>query len=102
VAATRIQLIIASCSLLLTTAPLYAKEDVQRIIFDEQRIEGKIRRPQLVLITADQRPQFAPMIMQSLGKSGNITGAVNPEIIENSPYKKAFKFEGTKITNYVP
>jgi len=38
-----------------------AKSDIQKIIFEEQKIEGKIRRPQLVLIKADQRPTFPPM-----------------------------------------
>ena len=85
----------------MSGAAIAAKDNVHKIIFEDQKIEGKIRRPQLVLITADERPQFHPMIMQSLGKTSNITASVNEEIIEDSPYKKAFQFNDTKISNYV-
>jgi hypothetical protein len=65
-------------------------------------IEGKIRRPQLVLIKADQRPEFNPMVMQSLGKTKNIAGLVDQGILEETRYQGAFKFEGTRIVNIVP
>ncbi len=78
------------------------KAAVQKIIFEEQKIEGKIRRPQLVLIKADQRPSFPPMIMQSAGKNDNVASSVNPAILESQLYKGAFEFKGTAITNYVP
>ncbi|HUI91113.1 MAG TPA: hypothetical protein VLX68_02595 [Chitinivibrionales bacterium] len=78
------------------------KAAVQRIIIEEQKIEGKIRRPQLVLIKADQRPAFPPMIMQSAGKNENVGSFVDPSVIENSANQNAFKFQGTAITNYVP
>jgi hypothetical protein len=74
----------------------------QQIIFEEQKIEGKIRRPQLVLIKADQRPDFPPMIIQGFSKGGNILDFIDESIIENSPYQNAFQFNGNKIRNYVP
>ena len=79
-----------------------AKSGVQKIIFEEQKIEGKIRRPQLVLIKADQRPSFPPMVMQSYGKTENIAEFVDQFAIENLPNQNAFQFEGTKISNIVP
>jgi hypothetical protein len=79
-----------------------AKSDIQKIIFEEQKIEGKIRRPQMVLIKADQRPTFPPMIMQSYGKTENIAEFVDPFAIENLPNQNAFQFEGTRISNYIP
>jgi hypothetical protein len=79
-----------------------AQNDIKKLIFEERRIEGKIRRPQLVLIKAEQRPEFDPMVIQSLGKAGNITGAVDRTILEESPYDGAFQFRGKKIENYVP
>lgn len=90
--------------LILLTGFLYAgqEKDVKKLIFEEQRIEGKIRRPQLVLIKAEQRPEFQPMIMQSYGKIDNIVRSVNEEIIDASPYKEPFQFDETKIKNYVP
>lgn len=72
------------------------------MIFEEQKIEGKIRRPQLVLIQADQRPEFTPMVLQSLGKGGNITDQVDEKVLDNSTYNKPFQFEGTRIINLKP
>jgi hypothetical protein len=77
------------------------KAAVQKIIFEEQKIEGKIRRPQMVLIKADQRPSFPPMIMQSAGTNDNVATSVNPSILESRLYKGAFEFQGTAITNDV-
>jgi hypothetical protein len=77
------------------------KGAVKRIIFGEQKIEGKIRRPQLVLIKADQRPEFPPMVNQPLGKTRNIAALVDPSLIE-APHKGAFQFQGTKIINPAP
>jgi hypothetical protein len=75
---------------------------VKQLIFEEQKIEGKIRRPQLVLIKADQRPEFNPMVMQSLGKTKNVAGLVDDKLLEGTQNRGAFKFEGTKIVNIVP
>jgi hypothetical protein len=77
-------------------------KEVKKLIFDERRIEGKIRRPQLVLIKAEQRPEFEPMVLQSLGKTGNIVGSVEKKILEQSPYDGAFQFRDKNITNYTP
>lgn len=75
---------------------------VKKMVFEEKRIEGKIRRPQLVLIQAEQRPTFEPMILQSLGNKGDITGYVDRNIIENIPNQKHFVFEDKRIINIVP
>lgn len=77
------------------------KTVVKRIIFGEQKIVGKIRRPQLVLIKADQRPEFPPMVNQPLGKTRNIAALVDPSLIE-APQKGAFQFQGTRIINPAP
>jgi hypothetical protein len=78
------------------------KANVKQIIFEEQKIEGKIRRPQLVLIKADQRPDFNPMVMQTIGKTKNIASFVDQSILEKTPYNGVFQFDGTKIINFVP
>jgi hypothetical protein len=83
-------------------APASAKSGIQQIIFEEQKIEGKIRRPQLVLIKADQRPGFPPMVMQSYGKTENVVDFVDQSAIENLPNQNAFQFEGVKISNLIP
>lgn len=80
----------------------FTKSGTKRLVFEEQKIEGKIRRPQLVLIKADQRPEFSPMVMQSLGKTRDIATLVDQGLIEETPYKGAFQFKGTKISNIIP
>ena len=81
---------------------VYADDDVKTIVFDELQIEGKIRRPQLVLIKAEQRPNFTPMVMQSLDSDINVAVFSSSGALEKSPYNGVFKFEGEKISNYVP
>lgn len=92
--------------LAVMSAAAYAAQEsgaIERMIFEEQRIEGKIRRPQLVLIKADQRPEFSPMIIQSIGKNKNVTDLVTPSVIEESPYDDAFQFNNNnRIDNFVP
>ena len=83
-------------------SPAQPPKDVRKIILEEQKIEGKIRRPQLVLIKADQRPEFEPMVMQSFGKKADITKSITPSVIEESPYRGAFRFVEKKIVNYSP
>jgi hypothetical protein len=73
---------------------------VKKIIFEEKKIEGKIRRPQLVLIKADQRPTFSPMVLQGLGSGTNILQSVKNDLITDSPYKGAFQFNDIEISNY--
>jgi hypothetical protein len=77
------------------------KNAMKRIIFGEQKIEGKIRRPQLVLIKADQRPEFPPLVNQPLGKIRNIAALVDPSLIE-APQQGAFQFKGTRIIDPSP
>lgn len=73
----------------------------RQIFFEARKIEGKIRRPQLVLIKAEQRPDFEPMVIQSLGRSADIVTSVEKKILEQSPYDDAFQFSDKHITNYV-
>lgn len=81
---------------------IYADDDIERIVFDELQIEGKIRRPQLVLIKAEQRPNFSPMVMQSLDSDINVAAFSSGDAVEKSPYNEVFELEGEKISNYVP
>lgn len=97
--------IFLSIVFLLSTAALcFAAEsaDVKKMVFDAQKIEGKIRRPQLVLIKADQRPEFTPMAIQSFGKNRSIVEFVDKSVIEKFPYAAPFKIEGTKIVGVLP
>ena len=85
----------------LVAAAAYAAP-VRRLVLEEQRIEGKIRRPQLVLIRADQRPRFESIVAHSALAQEDITRAVDPSVIEACPYDAPFRFSGTRIRNIVP
>lgn len=76
-------------------------KNIKQIIFEEQKIEGKIRRPQMVLIKADQRPVFSSMVLASVGRNDNIADFVDQSIIDKTPNQNAFLFDGTRISNYV-
>lgn len=75
---------------------------IKTLVFETQHIEGKIRRPQFVLIKAELRPNFTPMVMQSLAGGASIVEFVSESVIEGSPYDEPFEFENTEISNYVP
>ncbi|MDD5675490.1 MAG: hypothetical protein PHC61_15075 [Chitinivibrionales bacterium] len=78
------------------------KGHVQKLILEEQKVEGKIRRPQLVLIKADQRPSFPPMANQSFGNNPDITSFVDPQVLDFVPNNGPFKFKNKAIVNYLP
>jgi hypothetical protein len=78
-----------------------SQKNIKQIIFEEQKIEGKIRRPQMVLIKADQRPIFSSMVLASVGRNDNIADFVDQSIIDKTPNQDAFQFDGTRISNYV-
>ena len=71
-------------------------------VFEEMQIEGKIRRPQLILIKAEQRPKFSSMVMQSLDSEMNVNEFARDPVLDKSPYNGAFSFDGEEITNYKP
>ena len=91
----------ANCNFIAAFNGLRA-EDVKKLVFEDQLIEGKIRRPQLVLIKADQRPVFNSMVLQSKGKAADISATINDDIIQDFPYKGPFRIENSKITNIEP
>ncbi len=85
--------------LLIIPQLLLAQGNKERIVFEERQIEGKLRRPQLVLVKADQRPDFQPMVMQSLSNL-NVFEFSKGDVVEKSPYSGVFQFNGQKISNY--
>jgi hypothetical protein len=77
------------------------QKNIKQIIFEEQKIEGKIRRPQMVLIKADERPNLPSMVLTNLGKNANIAEFVDPSVIEKTPNQGAFQFEENRISNLI-
>jgi hypothetical protein len=72
---------------------------IRQLVFSEQFIKGKVRRPQLVLIKAEQRPAFTPMAMQAIGGQTNF---ISDNIEQYTPYSKPFVLEGNRVVNCVP
>ncbi len=99
---TRLFTLIAALLVVAASRSEASKAAVQKLILGEQRIEGKIRRPQMVLIKADQRPDFGPIVVHSAAVDADIAKAVTASVIEKSPYDGAFVFSNRKIANYSP
>lgn len=98
----KIRIIISLICLLSGINLVYSAKPVKQLIFEEKMIEGKIRRPQLVLIKAETRPQFEPMVMKSVDKGMNVEEYATGESVEGSQYKEPFKIKDYEITNYEP
>jgi hypothetical protein len=90
------------CSLLASLVciiPGYSQKP-KSMVFEEAKIEGKLRRPQLVLIKADQRPSFEPMAMQSLGSPENTMTTIDMTLFDRSAYTAPFKMADGKTIDY--
>jgi len=75
---------------LADAAPSSGKE----IIFDETVIEGKVKRPQVVLIAADQRPVFQPMAINNFRDTlSTWADRVDPEVFEQNQFERALPLE---------
>jgi hypothetical protein len=74
----------------------------RKLVLEEQRIEGKIRRPQLVLIKADQRPRFDAIVVQSAQSEESVARAVDQSVIEKDPNDAPFRFFDKRIIGIVP
>jgi len=95
----------AVVAVLAVTTPLVAAPTggpVRRLVLEEQRIEGKIRRPQLVLIKADQRPVFGPIVVQGADADERFTRGVSQAVIEKCPYREPFKVADKRVVVGAP
>jgi len=93
------QIAAAAAVFLMTGILIGAEKPMQKMVFDEKQIEGKIRRPQLVLIKADQRPQFAPMVMIATDPTpGDHAGPA----VDAEPYAGPFKIDEGGVRGIVP
>lgn len=63
----------------------------RQLVFKETVIEGKIKRPQVVLISADQRPEFKPMAINSFDDTTSLIDKVNRKIFEQNCFENAMK-----------
>ncbi len=95
-------IVISFICLLFSFSSVFSAKPVKQLIFEEKMIEGKIRRPQLVLIKAETRPRFEPMVMKSVDKGMNVEEYTSGESVEGSQYEGPFKMDNYKITNYKP
>lgn len=66
----------------------------KEIVFEETVIEGKLKRPQVVLIAADQRPVFQPMAINNFRDTlATWADRVDPEIFEQNRFETPIQLE---------
>jgi hypothetical protein len=57
---------------------------------EEFNIEGKLKKPQMVLISADERPRFQPMAINKYNSKNDLMSTIDQSIFEYEIYQKAF------------
>jgi hypothetical protein len=57
---------------------------------EEFTIEGKLKKPQMVLISADERPRFQPMAINTYTSKEDLLSTVDRRIFEYELYQNAF------------
>jgi len=66
----------------------------KEIVFEETVIEGKVKRPQVVLIAADQRPVFQPMAINNFRDTVSTwADRVDPEVFEQNRFEAPIQLE---------
>ena len=94
---------IAAVTALLTTllSSLHAAQ-VKQIVFEERAIEGKIRKPQLIMIKAEQRPEFGPIVMKSIDKEINLAEYTESPSVENALNALPFRIRDFRVVDIQP
>jgi len=93
---------LSALSLVLFLAAPLSAQKVRQMVFEDRAIEGKIRKPQLVLIKAEQRPVFGPIVMKAHDRELNLTEYLEGETVEVSPFKIPFRLKGMDVVKIVP
>jgi len=70
--------------------------DSKTIVLEASKIEGKIKKPQVALISMEKRPVFKPIALTSLDTRKDITKAIDKNVFENKVYLKAFEVTAKK------
>jgi len=66
--------------------------------FEQSVIQGRLMRPQLVLITADQRPEFKPLVMKNYQSISIRSDLEHISILSPDSSSTAFEFDGKNIS----
>ena len=85
--------------LIISLFPLFAADSYSQgkkgkeMVFEESVIEGKIKRPQVVLISADQRPKFRPMAINNFTDTTQIMEQVAGSVFEQNRFEDPMKLD---------
>jgi hypothetical protein len=60
------------------------------IRLDTQEIKGKLKKPQVALISLEKRPEFRPIALTEVKLKRNILKEVDEKVFENKVYAKPF------------
>jgi hypothetical protein len=60
------------------------------LVLEASKIEGKIKKPQVALISIEKRPVFKPIALTNLDTRKDITKNIDKGVFENRIYQKPF------------
>ena len=93
-------LLIAFASVSVFAVPAVKKDEpIRKIVFTDAKIEGKVRRPHLVVIKAIARPIFSPLVTISAVPT---PGDLSDQTIDRDPYASPFLFDEGGVRDVVP
>jgi len=81
------KLFLPAFGLFFLAFPIVAKKSKQ-LVFEEQLIEGKLKKPQVVLISSQSRPRFTPMAINTESPEKDLLLNTDRRIFENYQYQK--------------
>jgi hypothetical protein len=79
--------------LLMAAAALVSAQEGGRgktLVLEASKIEGKIKKPQVALISIEKRPAFKPIALSNLDTQKDITKNIDKSVFENRVYQKPF------------
>jgi len=84
---------------LVSIGTLYAQQGTgsKPIVLETLTIEGKIKKPQVALISIEKRPVMKPMALASLESRRDIAKNVKGEVFEYRYYDKPFNVDAAQI-----
>ncbi|MBL8027749.1 MAG: hypothetical protein JNL74_15105 [Fibrobacteres bacterium] len=84
---------------LMSVGSLYAQQSTggKSLVLETLTIEGKIKKPQVALISIEKRPVIKPMALASLESRRDIAKNVKGDVFEYRYYDKPFNVDAAQI-----
>ena len=82
--------------------PIFAQKSVKTIVLEEQTIRGKIRKPTMVIIEAERRPEFTSMDSASWMEPFSIELYTEKSKIKNDLLEEPFSISNEASLMIIP